>query len=71
MRKFPTLFHLTAFSEIFLSIIVWINLPPSNIGNGSILIIPMKKEIIHSHNKNIDTFGSFHSMKFITGLYAK
>ena len=46
------------------------NFPPSKIGNGSILIIPMKNEIIHSHKRNIETFGSFHSMKFNTGLYA-
>ena len=46
------------------------NLPPSRIGNGNMLIIPIKNEIIHNHNKNIETVGSFHSMKFITGLYA-
>ena len=45
------------------------NFPPSRIGNGNMLIIPMKNEIIHNHNKNIETVGSFHSMKFITGLY--
>ncbi len=34
------------------------------------LIMPMKKEIIQSHNMNIDTPGSFHSIKLKTGLYA-
>ena len=46
------------------------NFPPSKIGSGNILITPMKNEIIHSHNKNIETPGSFHSIKFKTGLYA-
>ena len=47
------------------------NFPPSNIGKGSILIIPMKNEIIQSHNKNIETLKStfVQSMKSITGLY--
>ena len=30
----------------------------------------MKNEIIHNHNKNIETPGSFHSIKLKTGLYA-
>ena len=47
------------------------NFPPSKIGRGSILIIPMKNEIIQSHNKNIEMLKStfVQSMKFITGLY--
>jgi len=47
------------------------NFPPSKIGKGSMLIIPMKNEIIQSHNKNIEMLKSTfdQSMKFITGLY--
>ena len=33
------------------------NLPPSSIGNGNILMIPMKNEIIHNQRRNIDTWG--------------
>jgi len=47
------------------------NLPPSSIGKGSMLIIPIKKEIIHNQSKNIETWILFHSMMLYTGLYAK
>lgn len=45
------------FSDTFFSIMLWMNLPPSNIGKGSMLKIPMKNDSIQSHNKNMNTSG--------------
>ena len=46
-----------AFSDIFFSIILCMNLPPSRMGKGNMLNIPMKNDSIQSHSKNMNTSG--------------
>ena len=46
-----------AFSDIFFSMILCMNLLPSRMGRGNMLNIPMKNDNIQSHNKNMNASG--------------
>lgn len=48
---------LTDFSDILFSIMLWTNFPPSNIGKGNMLNIPMKNDSIQSQSKNMKISG--------------